>query len=218
MGTLKRVRIILGIPWEDFPAAVLAVKNIAAKMTQNASIFVSPSPSMAVFTQQCLDFEAAHEAVVNTKATGATAVRVAKRDIARASSESERGYVQFLSDGSPENGASYAAAAGMRIALPGTRVHAILTAALVPGVPGDVRLRASASQLVPPGPGKARKRLYLWRHTLDGGKSFVDDDPTPVASTTVSGLPLSTVVGFQVAVKDALGVSDWCQMVSILLH
>jgi hypothetical protein len=218
MGTLQRVRIILGIPWEDFPAAVVAVKNISAKMTQNASIFVSPSPSMAVFAQQCLDFEQAHEAVVNTRAKGATAVRLAKRDIARAGAESERGYVQFLSDGSPENGASYAAAAGMRIVLPGTRVHAILTAALVPGVPGEVRLRACASQLVPPGTGKARKRVYLWRHTLDGGKSFLNDDPTAVANTTVSGLPLGTIVGFQVAVKDALGVSDWCQMVSILVH
>jgi hypothetical protein len=156
--------------------------------------------------------------VVNTKAKGATAVRLAKRDLARASAESQRGYVQYLSDGSPENGPSYASAAGMRIVLPGTRNHAVLTAKLVPGVPGEVLLRASASQLVTPSPGKARQRLYLWRHTLDGGKSFLNDDPTPVAHTTVSGLPLGTIAGFQVAVKDVLGVSDWCQVVSILIH
>jgi hypothetical protein len=215
---LHRVRILLGIDWEDFPTAVIAVKNIQAKMVENASTFVSPNPSMAVFGQQCVDFGLAHEAVVTTKAKGASAIRLAKRDLVRASAESERAYVQFLCDGSPSNATSYATAAGMVVWTPGKHNRDVLEAVLVPGLPGVVSLKAAASLLVAPGAGTSRQRTYLWRHTLDGSKTFVVDEATPVCRTTVSGLPLNTFVGFQVAVKDAVGASDWCQAVTVYVH
>jgi hypothetical protein len=54
---------------------------------------------------------------------------------------------------------------------------------------------------------------YLWRHSVDGLKTIVSDDPTPTAHTTISGLPLGGDVGFGVAVKDSTGVSPWSQWI-----
>jgi len=218
MATVYRPRLVLGIDWDSFPEAVTGSKNMQAKMLQNASVFVSPNPSMAVFGQQCADFEAAHEAVVNTRAKGATGIRLAKRDIVRASATSELAYLQSLSDATPQNASTYAAQAGVRLWTPRSRNRDVLEADLVTGSPGEVALKAAASLLVVPGSRPSRKRTYLWRHTLDGMKSFVSDDPTPVAHTTISGLPLNTLVGFQVAVKDSVGTSDWCQVVTVLVH
>lgn len=218
MTTVHRDRIILGIPWEDFPAAVLGSKHISTKMAENASIFLSPNPGLTIYAQQCADFEKSHVDVVTTKAKGATLIRLAKRDIVRASSECQRAYVQSLCDSSPQNAGTYAALAGMRIWTPPTQNRDVLRASLVAGTQGEVALKAAASLLVAPGAGKARQRTYLWRHTLDGGKTFVNDDPTPVAHTRITGLPLNTVVGFQVAVKDAVGVSDYCQAVTVYVH
>ena len=218
MATVYRPRLVLGIDWDSFPEAVTGSKNMQAKMVQSASVFVSPNPSMAIFGQQCSDFEAAHEAVVNTRAKGAAGIRLAKRDIVRASATSELAYLQSLCDAAPQNASTYAADAGVRLWTPGTRNRDVLEADLVPGSPGEVALVAAASLLVPPGARPARLRTYLWRHTLDGGKTFVSDDPTPVAHTTISDLPLNTLVGFQVAVKDSVGTSDWCPIVTVLVH
>jgi hypothetical protein len=218
MPTVHRARIVLGIDWEDFPNAVIGSKNIQAKMAAGSATFVSPNPSMLILGQQCVDFEQAHEAVVTTKAKGAATLRVAKRDIVRSSLENERAYVQYLCDGSPGSASLYASSAGMEIWQPGKHNRLVLEGYLVPGTPGAVALKAAASLLVAPGKGTSRKRTYLWRHLLPGTTTYVNDDPTPVANTTVTGLPLNTCVSFEVAVKDATGVGEWCQAVSVFVH
>jgi hypothetical protein len=81
-----------------------------------------------------------------------------------------------------------------------------------------VVLHAAASLLTGPGKGKAKQRFYLWRHTLDGAKTYVNDESTAVSHTVIGGLPLNTYVGFEVAVKDSVGVGEFSQTWTIFVH
>ncbi len=81
-----------------------------------------------------------------------------------------------------------------------------------------VHLKANASMLPAPSGKKSVARTYLWRHSLDGGKTIVGDEPTPTAHTTISGLPLGVDVSFAVAVKDSTGVGTWSQWITTFVH
>jgi hypothetical protein len=209
-------RVTLGLRRNDFASLAAGAQNIHTKMGDNPTLFASPNPSLALLGQHVADYLEAHLAVGSTRAKGASQVRVVKRDVLWSSLLGEQAYVQALCDAAPELAANYAAAAGMK--LWGHRVapRQVLELKLTT-VPGEVRLKAAAALLQAPGKGKRRQRTYLWRSTVDGGKTFVNADPTPVSHTLISGLPLHTIVGFQVAVKDSSGVSEWSQTVTILV-
>jgi hypothetical protein len=66
--------------------------------------------------------------------------------------------------------------------------------------------------------GKAGKRTIFFRYTLDGGKSFIDVEATPWVTTTVSGLPLNTDVGFQVSLKDRRRRTPWSQTYTVHVY
>ncbi len=202
--SLRRQRVVLGLDMHDFAEVDVGAKNVLSKMTLNAAIFTTPNPSMAVLLQQVTEYSDAHLDVLNTRARGAAALRIVKRDVLWGSLESERGCVQQLCDASPEAAGQIAASAGMRIAQQAILHRDVLTVA--------------ASLIEGPGGGKARKRTYLWRFSVDGGKTFVDAGPTPLAHRVVSGLPLGTLVGFQVAVQDGTGAGAWSQTTALFIH
>jgi hypothetical protein len=80
-----------------------------------------------------------------------------------------------------------------------------------------VHLRANASQLHGLSNKPAAAKTYLWRHIL-GGTTTVSDDPTPIGSTTITGLPLGQTVGFQVAAKDSAGAGAWSVVIPASIH
>jgi hypothetical protein len=43
-------------------------------------------------------------------------------------------------------------------------------------------------------------------------------DPTPVANTQITGLPLNSDVTFEVAVKDSKSTGAWSQPVTVFVH
>ena len=55
--------------------------------------------------------------------------------------------------------------------------HKPFLQALLTSTPGDVEVEANAALLVPPGAKKSTRRTYLWRASVDGGKTFVTGDP-----------------------------------------
>ena len=211
MGTVKRPRVILGIDWQNFGVATVKSRNICTKMTVSASTFTACNPSMAIYGQQCTDFEQAHHDVVTTKAKGAATLRENKRNIVRTSAESERAYVQFLCDTAPPGeAATLATLAGMEIWTPGTHNREVIHGALTHNK-GEVALEAASSLLLGASNKKSANRFFMWRHFLAGTTTYVSDEPTAVAKTVVTGLPLNTYVSFEVAVKDAAGVGPWSQ-------
>jgi hypothetical protein len=217
MGKFRRLRVILGLDKEDIPGLIVGVTRIHDMMSENSTIFTTPNPSMSVLMTQITGLGSAQQTVKNTRATGATEARDVARDVLWTGAGSECSYVQVLCDQSPGNAANYAAAAGMRIA--GVPVHPKpILQALLTSTQGNVAVEANAKLLVPPANKKSTRRTYLWRASVDGGKTFVTGDPTPVAHTLFQGLPLNTLVGFQVAVKDSTGTSEWSQTVVVFVH
>jgi hypothetical protein len=86
--------------------------------------------------------------------------------------------------------------------------------------PGSVLLEANASLLVAAGTstGKNRNRFFLWRYTLDGGKTYISVDPTSIGRTVIPNLPPATLVGFQVAMKDSVGPGEWSVTTPLFIH
>ena len=215
MSIVRRSRIITDIDWNDFAAVGSATLNIHDQMSDHVADFPNCNPTLPVYLQQVQDYSSAHQTVITTHAMGAAILRLAKRDILRTGTETQRSYVQLLCDQSPELAGTYAIHSGFKVWIPGLRTRDLLEATLLGN--GAVALKAAASLLDVPGTGKARNRTYLWRHTLDGKKTYISDEATPVANTTITGLPVSTVVGFEVAVKTSVGVGQWCQTLDVLI-
>jgi hypothetical protein len=217
MPKFHRFKLTLDIDKNDIPDVLSGGKSIQTKMTLSAGIFTNCNPTMQILGQQLADLEVAHLVVTSTKAKGAATARDAKRDIVWSSLDSERAYVQILCDNSPENALVYAELAGMAVVETGKRVKPILELILTTA-PGTIRCEANASQLTGPGGGKRRSRCYLWRYTVNGAAQYTMADPTSVARTILTGLPVGATVAVQVAVKDPAGVGEWSQAVITLIH
>ncbi len=71
--------------------------------------------------------------------------------------------------------------------------------------------------LVTPANKPHAARTHLIRHSLDGGKTFVNDEATSGSRAVVSGLPPMVEILFQVAAKDRSGTSAYCTSVPITL-
>jgi hypothetical protein len=216
MSLLHRPIVLLGIDRDRFATIGLGARHIQGSMAESPLLFPDAVARMPDLLQRCVDYDVAQAAVVHTRAWGSTAIRWEKREALWSALQYEQGYVQSLCDASLGDAGVIAISAGMILKRPRTDHREILEVDPTT-VPGEVALRAAASLLEGPARQPRGSRVYLWRHTLDGGLTFLDDEPTPLASTRIGGLPRLTVLGFEVAVKDAVGVGAWSQTVKIFL-
>ena len=130
--------------------------------------------------------------MTGTRAVGAAAIRNAKRDALCTAIEQERVYVLSLCVANPEQAQALILAAGMHVAAIGDHSKALLGVLLVAGQPGRVMLKANRKLLTA---GRGAKLSQInWRYTVDGGKTYVTST-TPLAKTTLTGLPSMTTGG-----------------------
>jgi hypothetical protein len=205
MSTIHRVRPSIGLKKDSVPKLVSGAKVIQGKFVENSSILANPPVTPAVFLTQITDVDVANQAVKTSK--GAGPARKVKVDLLWATLGTLCQFVQQLCDQSPEKASSFIAASGFKETAVGARVKVVLDAQATTE-PGQVALKVTSSLLQTPKNRPSAARTFLFRHTLDG-KTFVTDEPSSVAHTVVGGLPSVTQVGFQVAAKDASGVSAW---------
>jgi hypothetical protein len=217
MSTTPHYRVILGFARDDYADIGDKSQNIQTCMLEAASTFTAVPVTMAALQLQVTSYTTAHLAVVRTKAVGSTEARDVQRDALFISLESLRSYVQTMCDQAPANAANLVKLAGMELQGHTVAEHPILKLTLLPGT-GSVKAQASAKQLVAPGGGTAKQRTYLFRYTINGGQSYVVCEGMPVAHITITGLPLNTVVGVAVAVKDDVGTSAWSQTFTINVY
>lgn len=217
MRNLHRVHVVLDLNPKVPPAYILGAKGIYTKMSAHPDLFPAPPVAFSILLTQITEAEDAHGTVAGTKAIGTAQVRELKLFTLQTSLESERSYVESLCNQDLEHAFTLAASAGMKVVERHPATKELLAAGLVP-TKGTVQLKANASLLEAPGKSKYKQRTYLWRYTLDGGKTFIDAPSTPVSETEIAGLPLMTEVGFEVAVKDSVGQSKWSHTVKIFVH
>src|SRR5262249_55960381 len=157
-----------------------------------ASVLTNPSPTMPVFLMQIGDLDTAQQATKTAKL--AVSVRNQKRDVLWSSLESLCAQAQVLCDANPEMAPSYADMAGMKLAQRPNHPKPILDAFLT-STKGEVELRANLGLLIANArKTKGTRKTILWRHTLDGAKTWILDDPTGVVKTVIHGLPLGVEV------------------------
>ena len=165
----------------------------------------------AISLTQIGNVETAHLATKTAK--GLISARTVQVDILWGSFLADCTYCEGVCNAAATTaqGLALAEASGFHVVEVGGIVKAIIEITVEVGT-GTVHLKANASQLHGLSVKPSAAKTYLWRHILTGTTgttTIVNDDPTPIASTTITGLPLGQTVGFQVAAKDSAGAGAW---------
>jgi hypothetical protein len=206
-----RPKAVLRIDRTKAPKVARRARVILTALTDLKNIYASPPVALTVFLDQIVILETAHQACAG-RAKGTAAIRDGKLKVVVASLDLIRAYIQSLADASPDQAIGLIQRAGYDVADASGYVKPILTATVLPD--GSVRLAANAQELI----GKRRgKHTFHWQWSADGGRTWVAADGTPVAETTISGLPHLTTCSFRVAVRNRKDQTSWSATVSVLV-
>jgi hypothetical protein len=216
VSTASAPRASYGVKKKDVPGVLTRAQAMYNGMTTNASMFVSPTITLAAFLTLITALVLAQQNVTGTKAKGAATLRNTKRNALWTAMGSLKAYVQSLADAMPAEGAaSLIEAAGLLVTPIAVHSKALLAAKLTT-TPGVVHLEANASLLV--GPASASKKVtFNWQWSADG-KTWNDVHATPYANTDVPGLALMSTYSFRVSVTIGKVTGAWSQAVSLLVH
>jgi hypothetical protein len=215
MTTAHRIRLDIHLQKQKVPSFFAGARIIQQKQAANTALLPALPVSPTTLLGQITDGESVH---LQTKTTrGLIGTRTTKINIIWTSLESNLSYSQGLCDNNTSQALVLADASGYHVTQVGIHARELITITLELGH-GTVHLRANVAQIPVPSGKPSVSRLWLWRHTIDGGKTIVNDDPTPTAHTTITGLPLGVDVGFGVAVKDSTGTGPWSIWIPIHVH
>lgn len=196
------ILVVLGLPARN-KDLIGFVKAVIQKMTGNAN-FPSPTPTLAQVGTALADFETS-ETSMKTK-RGVAGDRAAKRSALVTLMNHLRHHVQEICEADLENAAAIAESAGMRLRKIGARTKAAFT--VVQGlVSGSVvcSVRAPAPQAT-----------YYWTYSLDQ-KSWTSVPETMTCTVTISGLAPGQTYYFRSRVLTRKAMSDFSQVVSLLV-
>jgi hypothetical protein len=212
MSTQQLVpKVVLKAKKGNIPFLLAVLKAIYSGLNAHTTLFSSLPVALATFLSQVQALDAAQQNV-KEKVPGAVAQRKILRDAAYGTAESYRAYLQSLCAASPEQAATLAQAAGMKLAASPVRAKSVLAAKQ--GLQsGEVVLSANAT-LLHKGKGD---RFFNWQYSVDG-KMFVSAPSTTKTKTTIGGLPALTMCSFRVSITDATGQQEWSQIVTFLVR
>jgi len=216
MSSVLYVRAVLGLRKYNVPHTITLALGVYNGINDNPTLYPSLSASMAAFFSEVEALQTAQQ-TAKSRAPGAADVRDTKRDAVVSTLKSLHAGVQVLMDASPEQAAVLARTAGMKVAMITVPSKAVLgLKAVTPS--GSLFCAANAKLLKAEKGSKKRSVTFYWQYTLDGGKTFLSALSTPVARTTLSGLPVLTEVGVRVSLGDSTGQGNWSQVVYELVR
>jgi hypothetical protein len=215
MATAHRIRLDIHLRKEKAPSFFSGARVIQQKQAASTGLLPALPVSPTALLGQITDAEAVH---LQTKTIrGLIGTRTTKINLIWTSLEGNLSYCQGLCDNNPSQALLLADASGYHVTEVGTHVRDLIAVTLEIGH-GIVHLRANVAQIPVPSGKPSVSRLWLWRHTLDGGKTIINDDPTSTSRATITGLPLGVDVGFGVAVKDSTGTGPWSIWIPVHIH
>lgn len=187
---------------------ILSVRTVVLDIGNNATIFVTPAPTLASVTTAITNLETA-ETLAHTRVAGSVAARDLKYDIVLKAVHGLLNYVQTLADNAVDEptAISIINAFGFGLRTAGTRNKAPL-AATKGNVSGTVDLVATSA-----GP----RASYNWRKSTDN-TTWTDLLPTLQAKTTVTALTVASTVYFQYRAVTKTGAGNWSQSVNIVVQ
>ncbi len=215
MALAHRIRLDVHLQKARVPSFFSGAQVIQQKQAASTALLPALPVSPAALLGQITDGESVH---LQTKTVrGLIGTRTTKINLIWTSLESNLTYCQGLCDNNPSQGLVLADASGYHVTQVGTPVRELIAITLEIGH-GTVHLKANVAQIPVPSGKASVSRTWLWRHTIDGGKTIVNDDPTPTSRTTITGLPLAVDVAFGVAVKDSTGTGSWSMWIPVHVH
>jgi hypothetical protein len=214
MATLHRIRPIIGLDKENVPKLIIGSQVIHDDWNENVGALGTPSIPLATLQTQITAVTTANQAVkTDKKAAPARTVQV---NVLWGTLEAYLQFLQALCDAHPDQASAFIASSGFKESAVGEKQFMVLTAEPTT-VAGQVLLTIHSAFLQTPKNKPYAKRTHLIQHSLDGGKTFVGDEPTSESKALISGLPAMVPLQFQIAAKDSSGTSAWCAPVPITL-
>lgn len=198
---------VIGNPKRDLDHIARA-RRVHKGLDEHKDIYPSPNPSLLVFGSHIDDYE---KATADARNGGSTelATRKAKRVVVVADQHHLRDYVQGVIEtiANPAQAAEAIVLAGFDVRRTGKHVRALFSADYGE-LSGSVVLDAKAAGVT---------ALYYWELSSDQ-KTWISAPDTFQASTVISGLTPGQVYYFRFRVRTRAGMSDYSQIVSLLVH
>lgn len=210
MSTITNIRRIIAIlnitklrKINDF---INKTKSIVQDIGNNATIFVTPVPTLSSVTGHITALETAQTNVAS-KVPDAVNARKPKYDAVMTDMRALLMYVQGLADAAatPDLAVSIITTAGFDVKNTGSFNKPTLTA-IFNSDTGKVTLRAKAIGI---------RASYNWQYSTDGGTTWIAMPSTLQAKTTIGGLILSNKLVFCVMPVTKDGENIWSDPVSI---
>jgi hypothetical protein len=192
-------------------------KNVYNRMNSQQTLFSAPPITMAALLVLITNLDGV-QSTVKGGAKGSATARNAKAKALITALKVLLAYVESLAAAAPEaDGPSIIEAAGLKVWAAGKHPKPLLALKTVQPS-GTIAAVANVGMLVMAAAGKpsSMKRTFSWDLTLDNGKTFVRQSPTPVGETTITGLTPGAEVGVRVALtlgKQPMG--EWSQVVYV---
>ena len=202
---VKRSLVSLNLP-RRVPALITTTKGIVAAVTNNATTFPTPDPSLATLSTALTALETA-ESSVQARTRGAVAGRNEKRVAMTTLLEQFKSYVQKVADADSDTAEQVIKSAGLAVRKPVLRQKQVFAAK-----PGDVSGTVALTAVT-----VARRASYEWESSLDGGKTWTLIPSTLQAKTTLSGLTPGATVMFRSRGVTLTGEGNWSQPTSIVV-
>ncbi|MGH7294530.1 MAG: hypothetical protein ACRELB_06350 [Polyangiaceae bacterium] len=200
----RRALVALKLPM-PVPALIKTAQAVITALTNNPH-FPSPIPPLTTLAAALAALDAA-EAATQTRAKGTVAARNAARTQLVSELHAIKAHVQQVADASPEQAEAIIASAGMGVRKATSRSKAPFVATQGP-VSGSVKLVAKAAAL---------RATYEWEWSSDGGKTWTPVPPTLQAKTSITSLPVATILQFRYRAVTKDGAGDWSQPTSLLV-
>jgi len=213
--SLHLIRLTVGLNRRNIPLFFPGAKTIQKKLEAAVGSFPALPVAPPLLLQQINDAEVVDQQTKTNR--GLIPLRTSKISTVWGSLEQDCTYCETICQQNPEQGLALASASGFHHVIVGAHVRGIITVKFDLGT-GVAHLAANKTLLPPPSGKPSAAVTYLWRHSVDGLKTIVDDESTPTAHTTLSGLPLGVVINVGVAVKDSKATSPWSQWIAFYIH
>jgi hypothetical protein len=206
MSAIKQNRAIVALKLPlPVPQLIKTAQAIVAAMTGNPA-FPSPNPPLPTTTGSIATLATA-ETATQARTKGTAEARNAARTALLSELHVAKSYVQQVADASPDQAEAIITSAGMHVAKSAARTKAPFAVKLGP-VSGSVHLAAKAA---------ARRASYDWEWSGDGGKTWTLVPSTLQAKTSITGLPVGTIVLFRYRAVTKTGEGDWVEAISALV-
>jgi hypothetical protein len=201
---IHRVLAVLNLP-EHVPDQIKNGEAVQAALTNNPN-FPLPDPIIAAFNDALTKYSAA-ETAAQTRAKGTIASRNAAKVVYVGALHALKARVQQVADANPEQAEAIITSTSLAVKKSALRQKQGFVA----------KYGATSGTVHVTAPAAGARASYEWQYSIDGGKTWVDAPNTLQAKTTISNLPVATVVEFRYRVTTKTGQGDWSLPTSLLV-